>query len=225
MRGMTSTQHRGPRQAEAERNDHALLEAARTILVRDGIHASVAAIAARAGVGIGSLYRRFPSKELLFQRVVAVALEEWNDLAQEALQVDDAWDGFVHYFVRATAPGRGSLGPVAGLVAVTPDMVSTNTSGNAAAEALVARAQADGRLRDDVTVVDVFLLIEQLSRSPLQGELADSHDEVLAAAAEAAHLRSVTIVLDGLRSAAANHLPGDPPGEALLAARWEQASS
>ncbi|MFG6200144.1 TetR family transcriptional regulator [Nonomuraea sp. JJY05] len=56
---MTESKRRGPRRAEAERNDRALLQAARQVLAADGEHASVAAIAAAAGVGIGSLYRRY----------------------------------------------------------------------------------------------------------------------------------------------------------------------
>ncbi|MFB9303982.1 TetR family transcriptional regulator, partial [Kibdelosporangium philippinense] len=73
------------RHAEAERNDHALLKAAREVLAADGVHASVAAIAARAGVGIGSLYRRYRSKDELFQRLIEIALDQWSELSSQAL--------------------------------------------------------------------------------------------------------------------------------------------
>jgi AcrR family transcriptional regulator len=82
---MTERTRRAPRQAEAERNDHALLEAAREVLAADGAHASVAAIAQRAGVGIGSLYRRYRSKEELFQRLAVLAVQQWNDAAERGL--------------------------------------------------------------------------------------------------------------------------------------------
>jgi AcrR family transcriptional regulator len=64
------TERRAPRAAEAERNDRALLQAAREVLSTDGAHASVAAIAKRAGVGIGSLYRRYRSKEELVRAAI-----------------------------------------------------------------------------------------------------------------------------------------------------------
>ena len=65
------------RKAEAAANDRALLDAARAVVAVDGAHASVAAIAAQAGVGIGSLYRRYPTKEALFQELIKTGLDRW----------------------------------------------------------------------------------------------------------------------------------------------------
>lgn len=110
---MTDSRPRGRRQAEAERNDRALLQAAREFLAADGAHASVAAIAARAGVGIGSLYRRYRTKEELFQRLSALSLDHWNAAAERGLAADargwspSPWTGCVPYTPsRRPAPRR-----------------------------------------------------------------------------------------------------------------------
>ncbi|GAA2776817.1 helix-turn-helix domain-containing protein [Nonomuraea dietziae] len=109
---MSAPGNRGRRQAEAERNDRALLQAAREVLAADGAHASVASIAARAGVGIGSLYRRYRTKEELFQRLSALSLEHWNEAAERGLADDDPWRGLKGFItaVRGVRPGIAVAG-------------------------------------------------------------------------------------------------------------------
>src|SRR3954470_17541603 len=107
---MTERSRRAPRQAEAERNDRALLAAAREVLAVDGAHASVAAIAARAGVGIGSLYRRYRTKEELFQRLMSLSLDQWIEAAERGLAHDDPWEGLAYYVTAGIEISSGSLG-------------------------------------------------------------------------------------------------------------------
>jgi AcrR family transcriptional regulator len=208
------------RRAQAERNDRALLQAARDVLAVDGAHASVAAIAARAGVGIGSLYRRYRTKEELFQRLVELSLDEWLRAAEEGLAFDDPWDGLAHYVTTAVSFGPGSLAPVAGTIEVTPRMAEKNERSDRAADALVRRAHGAGVLRADVTTVDLHLLIEQLSTSPLLEQLAQQGRTELTEAALNARARITAIALDGLRAGAPAPLPGEPPTYALFSERW-----
>ncbi|MFB9487237.1 TetR/AcrR family transcriptional regulator, partial [Nonomuraea dietziae] len=183
---MSAPGNRGRRQAEAERNDRALLQAAREVLAADGAHASVASIAARAGVGIGSLYRRYRTKEELFQRLSALSLEHWNEAAERGLADDDPWRGLKGFITACVEFGQGSLSPVAGTIEVTEQMAASSARGDELLAALVARAHEAGVLRADVTAVDISLLIEQLGTSPLLDQLRkQGRDDLVGAAMEA----------------------------------------
>ncbi|TYB62331.1 TetR/AcrR family transcriptional regulator [Nonomuraea sp. PA05] len=203
----------------AERNDRTLLQAARDVLAEDGAHASVAAIAARAGVGIGSLYRRYKTKEELFQRLSLLSLDHWNDAAEQALADPDAWAGLVGFVRGCVEFGQGSLAPVAGTIEVTEEMAAKSRRGDGLLDELVRRAHAAGALRPDVTAIDISLLIEQLGRSPVVDQLRkQGRDDLLPAAGEARR-RLIAIALDGLRPGR-DPLPGSPPGEELFTGRW-----
>ncbi|RSM90433.1 TetR/AcrR family transcriptional regulator [Kibdelosporangium aridum] len=211
-----------PRTAEAERNDRALLKAAREVLAIDGVHASVASIAARAGVGIGSLYRRYRSKDELFQHLVEVALDQWTEIAEQAMAKDDPWDGIVHYVTSAV--GMGSLAPLAGKVTITAEMAAKNARSDEAFEALVGNAHKAGVLRKDVTLVDVLLIIEQLTKSPLIEQLQQQGRDDMLEAARNAQRRVTAIALAGLRPSD-QPMPGEPPGMDLFTERWSSAGS
>jgi AcrR family transcriptional regulator len=217
---MTEGASRPPRRALAEHNDRALLRAAREVVAIDGAHASVAAIAARAGVGIGNLYRRYRSKDELFQHLCEVALDQWREAAEEGLAHDDPWEGFAHYFHAGIDLGPGSLAPIAGTIEVTSEMAAKSRRSDEAIDALVARAHAAGVLRPDVTPVDLALLIEQLSKSPLLEQLHRQGRVDLSDAAMNAKRRLNAIALDGLRAAASGPLPGSAPTDELITERW-----
>jgi AcrR family transcriptional regulator len=212
-----------PRRPQAERNDRALLRAAREVLAEDGAHASVAAIAARAGVGIGSLYRRYRTKDELFQQLSLLSLEHWNQAAEDALAVDDPWRGLAGFVTACAEFGQGTLGPIAGAIEVTDDMAAASARGDDLLAALVARARDAGVLRSGVTSVDVSLLIEQLGKSPLLEQLRRQGRDDLLPAAEAARRRMVAIAVEGLRTGRAAAVPGDPPSLALFTERWMPA--
>lgn len=221
---------RPPRARQAERNDRALLQAAREVLAEDGAHASVAAIAARAGVGIGSLYRRYRTKEELFQHLALLSLEHWNEAAARALADDDPWRGLTGFVAACVEFGQGTLGSVAGTITVTEAMAAASARGDGLLEELVARAHAAGGLRQDVTALDISLLIEQLGRSPLLDQLRRQGRTDLLPAAEEARRRLVAIAVSGLRdrraadstgsSGVPDRLPGGPPAPALFSERW-----
>ena len=78
---------------DAELNRDRVIEAARAAFATDGIDVSVDEIASRAGVGVGTLYRRFPTKGDLVDAVLEDAVEGVGQAAQAALEEDDAWAG------------------------------------------------------------------------------------------------------------------------------------
>jgi AcrR family transcriptional regulator len=211
----------GSRRARAERNDQALLDAARDVLATEGAHASVAAIATRAGVGIGSLYRRYRTKEQLFQRLATLALDNWIEAAEAGLADDDPWTGLTHFVTACVEFGQGRLAPIAGSIEVTDEMRAKSQHGDELLAKLLARAQEAGAARGDATPTDVALLIEQLGTSPLLEQLRkQGRDHHLVTQAVAARQRIVAIALDGLRAGHPTSLPGDPPSGTLFTKRW-----
>ncbi|MFE9661315.1 TetR family transcriptional regulator [Streptomyces sp. NPDC005955] len=217
---MTPSERRGPRQAEAERNDRALLQAAREVLAAEGAHASVAAIAARAGVGIGSLYRRYRTKEELFQRLSQLSVEHWAEAAERGLADPDPWSGLADFVVTCVEFGQGSLGPVAGTIEVTEAMREASERSDRLFGALVDRARGAGVLRPDVTAVDLSLLIEQFGTSPVLDQLRKQGRDDLLPEAHRARRRIVALVLEGLRAPGTDPLPGGPPSARLFTERW-----
>ncbi|WP_017596034.1 TetR/AcrR family transcriptional regulator [Nocardiopsis potens] len=215
----TARRRRAPRQAEAERNDRELLRAAREVLAEDGAHASVAAIAARAGVGIGSLYRRYRTKEELFQRLAELSLDQWTDTLEQAAACDDPWEALTAFITASLEADRGSLAPIAGAVEVTPAMWEKHRRADRQLAGLVERATAAGVLRPDVTATDIWVLLEQLTAAPMIEQLRRQGRTDLLPAAVEARQRTIAIVLDGLRPPG-SPLPGGPPAETLFTGRW-----
>jgi AcrR family transcriptional regulator len=201
---------------EARRNDLAVLEAARDVFSTYGPTASVAAVAARAGVGMGTLYRRYGSKTELLQRLFVLAMEQTHDAAQQALADADPWTGLTGY-VRACVELRsGALAPLAGQIDTTPEMLRVYRKGRGLVDEIVARAHSDGSLRADATSLDISWLIEQFSRRA--PDTIDPQEEARVRA------RLLTIALDGLRAPGAEPLPGRPPGRAHYEGRWRPSS-
>jgi AcrR family transcriptional regulator len=177
-----------------------------------GADAPVSAIAARAGVGIGSLYRRYPTKEALIQHLCVLAMEQTIDAASAALEAEDVWAGLAGYIRTCVDNHTGALAPVAGTIAVTPAMLRTSRRGMRLADALVQRAHDAGVLRADVTTLDISLLIEQFSRRSTTMPAAEEGNALE---------RLLAIALDGLRASDADPLPGRPPSRAAYVGRWD----
>src|SRR4029079_15919418 len=99
-----------PLRRDAELNRQRIVEAAREAFAEVGIDAPMEEVARRAGVGMGTVYRRFPAKEDLIDAVFEEALADVEAIATEALQVPDAWTGFRLYIERTmelNAANRG----------------------------------------------------------------------------------------------------------------------
>jgi AcrR family transcriptional regulator len=205
------------RQAEARRNDLAVLEAARDVFTAMGADAPIAAVAERAGVGMGTLYRRYGSKTELLQRLCMLAMEQALEAAEEALRADDPWAGLAGYITAAIELRSGALASLAGRIETTEEMRRAAQRGLTCVTEIVARAHRDGGLRPDVTAMDISWLIEQFSRrSPVPAD-ADAERNVRS--------RLVSIALDGLRAGSrtgspGSILPGEPPSPVHYVQRW-----
>ncbi len=86
-----------PLRRDAVRNRAALIEAARTVFAERGLDASLDDVAHQAGVGVGTAYRHFANKYELAEAIMREAVEEIVALAHESGEIDDPWDGLVHF--------------------------------------------------------------------------------------------------------------------------------
>ena len=203
------------RQQEAARNDLKVLDAAREVFATQGWDAPVSAVAERAGVGMGSLYRRYGSKTELLQRLCVLAMEQNIAAAERSLAMDEPWEALSSYVHACVGFSAGAFAPLAGTLQVTDEMISTARRSNRLLTRLVKRAQASGALRTDATATDLSCVIEQFSRPSAN---PDAPFDQLAQA------RTLAIALDGLRPEGAHPLPGPAPSGHTQAARWRAAS-
>lgn len=207
------TPRRRGRHAEGIRNDRLLLDAARDVFATHGAAATVAAISARAGLGIGSLYRRYGSKTELLQRLCVLSMEQAIAAATEALDHGDATEALSGYIRTCVAQRTGALALLAGTIDPTPEMWALARKGRRAHTRIVRRAHKEGRLRTDVTAVDVNWMIEQFARTAPSAQ-ADDADRAI-------HQRLLAIAIDGLYATNARPLPGPAPTIARYEQRWQ----
>jgi AcrR family transcriptional regulator len=212
---MAQPEHRTRRgrQAEAERNDRRVLDAAREVVAERGADATVAAIAERAGVGMGSLYRRYGSKADLLRHLCLQAMEQSIEAARTALAATDAWAGLASYVRTCVARGTGALAPLAGSLQTTPEMWQASRHGRDLLDQLVSRAHRQGTLRADATALDIAWLIEAYGRHGPAAPGTEDH---------AVRQRLLTLALDGLRNREAEPLPGPPPSAQYYEQRWKR---
>jgi AcrR family transcriptional regulator len=198
-----------PLRADAERNRLHILEAAAAAFADGGLDVPVAEIARRAGVGPGTLFRRFPTKDDLVIAIVEQRIEDICALVDAALENPDPWAGFVECMEAAVTMqvrDRGVLEAVGERFFGDPRMRALKAKVNPKVAALLARAQAAGVVRDDIEHQDIPVLIQAAARA---GCVMPTCDAELSR-------RYLAIMLDGLRPAAATPLPvGAPDIEAL----------
>jgi AcrR family transcriptional regulator len=195
--------------SDARRNRERLVASARELFARSGVDVSVEEITQHAGLGMGTLYRHFPTKEELIDAVLEEAFGELVAVAEEAAADDDAWAGFTRFLEHALAlhSGRG-----------LKDVLATREHGRKRAEAmrarlkpllrgLVERAKSQGSLRADFSPEDL----------PLVFWTAGRVIESTATIAPDYWRRYLGLLLDGLRASAATPLPEPPLTERQLA--------
>ena len=198
------------RQAEAARNDRAILEAARAVFTADP-DAPIAAVAERAGVGISALYRRYRSKEQLLQQLSLDGLRRYIAEVETALADDgDPWEAFAAFMRRALDADTHSL---------TLHLAGTFTpteahwrEGEYAAELtvrLLERSRVAGGLRPDFEVGDISLVFEQLAAIDV-GDPVRSN--------QLRH-RYLALFLTALRDGS-SPMPGPPPTWEEIRNRW-----
>jgi len=199
------------RRAEAARNDQRILEAARAVFVADP-GAPISAVAEHAGVGVGALYRRYPSKEQLLRRICADGLARFIAAAEAALADDgDRWEAFAGFMRACVDADTNSLTQrLAGTFTPTEELYREAGRAQGLLTALFDRTCAAGVVRDDLVVDDVGLLLEQVAALRLADERRTK---------ELRH-RYLALVLDAVRAPAGAPLPGPPPTWEEIAARW-----
>jgi len=198
-----------PLRADAERNRERILEAAAAAFADGGLDVGVAEIARRAGVGPGTLFRRFPTKDDLVLAIVEQRLDEICTLADAALADPDPWTGFADFMQAGVAMqlrDRGLFEAVGERFFGDPRMRESKARVNPRIAAVLARAQSAGVVRDDLAEQDIAVLVQAVARA---GCVVPVHDLGIAR-------RYLAIVLDGLRPGAAHPLPvAAPDFEAL----------
>ncbi|WP_433296467.1 TetR/AcrR family transcriptional regulator [Pseudonocardia sp. CA-142604] len=184
---------------DAQRNRERLVEAARAVFAERGLDVALDEVARRAGVSIGTLYNRFPTRAELVRAVFADRAETVVRLAEHALAMDDAWAGFTHFVeqvcqMQAADRGYNDLSarsiPQA---APTPN----HARGYELMTEVVERAKRGGALRPDFVLSDMAFVTWAITRTI----------EATADVDPEAWRRHLGFVLDGLRAAAAHPLP------------------
>lgn len=176
-----------PLRADARRNREKVVRAAREAFAASGYGVPLDEIAARAGVGPGTVYRHFPSKEALFEAVVAARVQDLTDDARRRAGDADAGQAFF-----------GFLGRLADEAAAKRDMPDAiEVAGPLrqdmfeAVDGLLRRAQRAGAVRPDVDAGDLILLLKAMIRGVQEippGAAGDGQRE-----------RLFAVLTDGLR--------------------------
>lgn len=189
--------------ADARRNRELLIGAAREAIAEKGLDVSSLEIAERAGLGVGTLYRRFTTKEALLEAVLLDLLAELAEEARAATDDPDPWTGLQRFLTAMTRAQRTNHG-LSELIGAEHDPVTARATADLrhALAGLVDRARDAGAIRDDVTVGDVAFL----AKATLVGDrcigIAASPDQPE---------RCLAVMLDGLRPPGATALPGRAP--------------
>ena len=204
------------RQAQAARNDEVILAAAREVFLADP-DAPIAAVAERAGVGIGALYHRYAGKEDLLRTLCWQGQQVYLTEARRALDIEAGpWHAYTEFLRRIVAADtHGLTTRLAGRFTPTPEMFEAGDQMQDLGTELLTRAQAAGEVRPDVTFLDVGYLLELLS-------MLRVGDADRTAAVRQRHL---SLIIDGLRAGSVTPLPGEPPTWQEQTQRWIPADS
>jgi AcrR family transcriptional regulator len=150
--------------ADAERNRGLVLEAARAVFAEHGLEAGVAEVAERAGVGVGTIFRRFPTKNDLLAALLVARVEEIVELARSATS-------FREFMTEAAAlhmSDRGFCDCVGREVFERPELAQGREEVRRLVGSLLERAQHAGEVRKDVSVEDLAVILLGVARSAPQ---------------------------------------------------------
>ena len=176
-----------PLRADARRNRDKVLRAAREAFAASGYGVPLDEIAARAGVGPGTVYRHFPAKEVLFQAVITARVEDLIDDARARAGAADPGGAFFGFLSRVgqEAAAKRDLPDAIAIAGSLQDRLQ------AAVDVLLRRAQDVGAVRGDIRTPDLIVL--------LKGLLASIQDAQAGAADPARRDRLLAVLSDGLR--------------------------
>ena len=194
---------------DAARNRDRLVEAAGSAFAEEGLGAPLESIAERAGVGIGTLYRRFPSRQTLVAAVFEERVVEYARAAERALAQPDPWAGFSGYVEQICAmqaADRGAKDILTRTFPHAPELEAHRQRGYELSVRLIDRAKAAGALRADFVPEDLLLL------------LMANAGVVEATAADVPHAwrRFVGYMLEAFRANGTREIPVAPSPRAML---------
>jgi AcrR family transcriptional regulator len=196
---------------DAARNRGRILKAAQKAFAERGLDVPLEDVAEQAGVGIATVYRRFPTREDLIAACFERRLEEYASAAEEALEAPDGWTGFRAYVERICGMQAADRGLKDVLTRTFPDaraLEAHRTRGYESSVRLIERAQAEGTLRPDLVPEDLVLLL-MANAGVVQGTGTAAPDGTR---------RFVALLLDGLRSEGASELPPPPSPRQMVRA-------
>ncbi|MEA2125612.1 MAG: hypothetical protein QOI80_2394 [Solirubrobacteraceae bacterium] len=189
-----------PLRADAERNRTRLLDAARTLFAERGLDVSMDDIAREAGVGVGTAYRRFRSRDEIVDALFDESFAAMEARAAAAEADPDAWHALVQFFttsMRHQAKDRGFKQLLFSSAEGHEKVTRMRGRVIPLIERLIARAKAAGDLRDDVDVADFTVLTFMVGAAV---EFAAPVDDTL-------WERYATLLFDGLRAGRTTPLP------------------
>ena len=200
------------RRAQAARNDRLILSAARTVFLQNP-QAPVAAVAKAAGVGISALYRRYPGKEQLLQKLCADGLRTFIAVAEQHSNAQPDPFTALKEFVRGIvdADVHALTVNLAGTFTPTPELGELSAHAGSLGQEIFNRAFEAGTLRADADANDIPMIFEQLTAIRL------SDGERTAALRH----RYLDVLMDGLRpNPNAERFSAPPPTSEELGERW-----
>ncbi|MEU6714165.1 helix-turn-helix domain-containing protein [Nonomuraea sp. NPDC046802] len=182
---------------DAVQNRENLLRAARELFADRGLDVPLEEIARRAGVSIGTLYNRFPTRDSLVGAVFADRVATVAELAEQALAMDDPWEGFAAFLTGVCELQAADLGY--NDLAVRGAALEGDR-GYGLMRELLQRAQRSGDVRDDVTLTDMAFVVWGIAATV----------KATYQVSPGAWRRHLALTLDGLRATAAHPLPVPP---------------
>jgi AcrR family transcriptional regulator len=192
---MTTESQDRPLRADARRNRAKVLEAARLVFARHGIDAGMEEVARHAGVGVGTIYRHFPTKEAL---IGALAVEHLRHLVArtlEAVSAEDPWSAFEALLWSAAQERERDLAmteiAAQAFQGGLPEADALHAQLHEVSDTLMGRAIAQGAMRADATAQDLGVLMCGLGQVQSVGQHCP---------APMPWRRYLTIVIDGLRA-------------------------
>lgn len=201
----TATQ---PLRSDAERNRARIIAAARRVFGRDGLNASMASVAREAGVGIATIFRRFPSKEELVAAVFADRMDAYAEAIAVAIDDPDPWHGLAGFIETVCAMQAADYGFADVLTMTFPTAKALEERRNEVYDVMVQlidRAKAAGRLREDFAPEDLVLVY--MANAGVVNATGDAAPE--------AWRRVVTLFIQSFEAPARGPLP-DPPEHSAL---------
>jgi len=192
-----------PLRRDARENRDRILAAARAAFAESGIEVSVEEIAHRAGVGVGTVYRRFPAKDALVDAVFQEHLDRLAAAAKHALTAPEPWEGFLAYLshvVGLQAADRGLSEILGTHLRTEHSLGQARTRIRPLVRQLIARAQEAGELRADIVYEDISVLLWTT------GRVVDATRDVEPEFWQ----RYLALTVDGLRAGGASPLPQPP---------------